>query len=55
VPVEQPGADRDVEIAGNPIKMSETNPRARGRAPLLDEHREELLGEDADAETAADD
>jgi succinyl-CoA:mesaconate CoA transferase len=54
VPVEQPGADRDVEIAGNPIKMSETNPEPRGRAPLLDEHREELLGEDADAETADD-
>ncbi|PGF14660.1 CoA transferase [Natrinema sp. CBA1119] len=52
VPVEQPGADRDVEIAGNPIKMSETNPEPRGRAPLLDEHREELLGEDA--ETADD-
>ncbi|MFB1064042.1 succinyl-CoA:mesaconate CoA-transferase [Natrinema sp. H-ect4] len=49
VPVEQPGADRDVEIAGNPIKMSETNPEPRGRAPLLDEHREELLGEDAEA------
>ncbi|QCS43026.1 succinyl-CoA:mesaconate CoA-transferase [Natrinema versiforme] len=53
VPVEQPGADRDVEIAGNPIKMSETNPEPRGRAPLLDEHREEVLGKDA--ETTADD
>ncbi|SEH11179.1 succinate--mesaconate CoA-transferase [Natronorubrum sediminis] len=53
VPVEQPGADRDVEIAGNPIKMSETTPQPRGRAPLLDEHREEILGEEA--ETTADD
>ncbi|MFC7231181.1 succinyl-CoA:mesaconate CoA-transferase [Saliphagus sp. GCM10025308] len=43
VPVAQPGADREVEIAGSPIKMSETPPRPRGRAPLLDEHREEVL------------
>ncbi|WP_049889063.1 succinyl-CoA:mesaconate CoA-transferase [Natronolimnohabitans innermongolicus] len=55
VPVEQPGADREVEIAGNPIKMSETTPQPRGRAPLLDEHREEILGEQAEAETTADD
>ncbi len=54
VPVEQPGADTDVEIAGNPIKMTETNPKPRGRAPLLDEHREEVLGEKADTETADD-
>ena len=54
VPVEQPGADTDVEIAGNPIKMTETNPKPRGRAPLLDEHREEVLGDTADAETADD-
>ncbi len=54
VPVEQPGADRDVEVAGNPIKMSETMPQPRGRAPLLDEHREEILDE-KEAETAADD
>ncbi|RQG95823.1 succinyl-CoA:mesaconate CoA-transferase [Natrarchaeobius chitinivorans] len=53
VSVEQPGADADVEIAGNPIKMTETPPEPTGRAPLLDEHREELLGERA--ETAADD
>ncbi|ARS90377.1 succinyl-CoA:mesaconate CoA-transferase [Natrarchaeobaculum aegyptiacum] len=53
VPVEQPGADTDVEIAGNPIKMTETPPKPRGRAPLLDEHRDELLGEEA--ETSADD
>ncbi|ELY43458.1 succinyl-CoA:mesaconate CoA-transferase [Natronorubrum sulfidifaciens] len=53
VPVEQPGADREVEIAGNPIKMSKTTPEPRGRAPLLDEHRQEVLGDDA--ETTADD
>ncbi len=53
VPVEQPGADRDVEIAGNPIKMSKTTPKPRGRAPLLDEHRKEVLGDEA--ETTADD
>jgi succinyl-CoA:mesaconate CoA transferase len=58
VPVEQPGADRQVEVAGSPIKMSETPPEPGGRAPLLDEHREELLGVDGDpdtAETTADD
>ncbi len=43
VEVEQPGADRPVTIAGSPIKMSETNPEPGGRAPLCDEHREELL------------
>ncbi|MFC6718498.1 succinyl-CoA:mesaconate CoA-transferase [Natrialbaceae archaeon GCM10025810] len=54
--VEQPGADAEVEIAGSPIKMSETNPEPRGRAPLLDEHRDEILGETADADAeAADD
>jgi len=45
VPVDQPGADRRVEIAGCPIKMTGTPTGPRGRAPLLDEHREELLGE----------
>jgi succinyl-CoA:mesaconate CoA transferase len=44
VPVEQPGADREVTIAGSPIKMTETPPEPGGRAPLLDEHREEILG-----------
>ncbi|WP_339103886.1 succinyl-CoA:mesaconate CoA-transferase [Haloterrigena salinisoli] len=53
VPVEQPGSGTEVEIAGNPIKMSETEPKPRGRAPLLDEHREEILGERA--EKTADD
>ena len=41
--VDQPGTDEQVTIAGSPIKMTDTNPRPRGRAPLLDEHREELL------------
>ena len=41
----QPGADESMTVAGSPIKMTETMPHPRGRAPLLDEHREELLGE----------
>ncbi|RKD97259.1 succinyl-CoA:mesaconate CoA-transferase [Halopiger aswanensis] len=53
VPVEQPGAGETVEIAGNPIKMTATPPEPRGRAPLLDEHREDVLGEES--EVAADD
>ncbi len=53
VGVEQPGADREVVISGSPIKMSKTQPEPRGRAPLLDEHREELLG--AEVEPTADD
>jgi succinyl-CoA:mesaconate CoA transferase len=32
-------------IAGSPIKMTETMPSPGGRAPLLDEHRTELLDE----------
>jgi succinyl-CoA:mesaconate CoA transferase len=43
VDVAQPGADRDVTVAGCPIKLSETPPEPGERAPLLDEHREELL------------
>ncbi|WP_276271332.1 succinyl-CoA:mesaconate CoA-transferase [Haloarcula litorea] len=43
--VAQPGAAEPMTVAGSPIKMTETNPRPRGRAPLLDEHREEILGE----------
>lgn len=43
--VEQPGADESVQIAGSAIKMTETNPEPRDRAPLLDEHREEILAE----------
>jgi succinyl-CoA:mesaconate CoA transferase len=44
VEVEQPGADETVEIAGTPIKMTGTPPEPGPRAPLLDEHREGLLG-----------
>jgi len=55
VTVDQPGSTETVEIAGTPIKMTKTNPRPRGRAPLLDEHREEILGAIADVEATADD
>ncbi|WP_247731589.1 succinyl-CoA:mesaconate CoA-transferase [Halovivax limisalsi] len=50
--VEQPGADRPVQIAGAPIKMSETTPEPRGRAPLLNEHEAEVFDELADDEAA---
>ena len=53
--VEQPGTDERVEIAGSPIKMTETNPKPRGRAPLLDEHREEIFEELATEERPAGD
>ncbi|WP_247728668.1 succinyl-CoA:mesaconate CoA-transferase [Halovivax limisalsi] len=52
--VDQPGTDETVEIAGSAIKMTETNPQPRGRAPLLDEHRAELLAELAAQEEALD-
>jgi succinyl-CoA:mesaconate CoA transferase len=41
----QPGTDEEMTVAGRPIMMTETRPRPKGRAPLLDEHREELLEE----------
>ncbi|GAB7017689.1 succinyl-CoA:mesaconate CoA-transferase [Halostagnicola bangensis] len=54
--VEQPGADEDVEIAGSPIKMTETPPEPRGRAPLLNEHRDEILAQRrGETEATADD
>ena len=43
--VEQPGTDQDVTVAGCPIKFGDAPTGPRGRAPLLDEHREELLGD----------
>ncbi|WP_255198799.1 CoA transferase [Halorarius litoreus] len=43
VEVDQPGVDVPLTIAGNPIKMTGSAVGVRGRAPLLDEHREELL------------
>jgi len=45
VEVEQPGVSEPVTIAGTPIKMTETPPEPGRRAPLLDEHREEILAE----------
>ena len=57
VEVEQPGTDEEVAVAGSAIKLSETPPEPGERAPLLDEHREELLGDagaTGDEPTAAD-
>jgi succinyl-CoA:mesaconate CoA transferase len=45
--VSQPGVDETMTVAGSPIKMTETMPEPRGRAPLLNEHDEELLDEAA--------
>jgi len=47
VDLDQPGADESVTVAGTPVTMTATPPDPGGRAPLLDEHRETLLG-DAD-------
>ncbi|WP_158056632.1 succinyl-CoA:mesaconate CoA-transferase [Halorussus halophilus] len=55
VEVEQPGTDEQVTIAGSPIKLSETPTKPGERAPLLDEHRAELLGDRADPAEASDD
>jgi len=52
--VDQPGADRDVTVAGCPIKFEDAPTGPRGRAPLLDEHREELLA-DRERPRASDD
>ncbi len=41
--VPHPGLDREVQIAGVPIKMSETPGKVRHRAPLLGEHTDEYL------------
>jgi succinyl-CoA:mesaconate CoA transferase len=49
--VEQPGTDTDVTVAGCPIKFADADTTPRGRAPLLDEHRDELLD---DANTTSD-
>ncbi|MXV63824.1 CoA transferase [Natronorubrum sp. JWXQ-INN-674] len=45
VEAELPDADETVTIAGTPLKMAETPPEPGDRAPLLDEHRAELLGD----------
>ena len=44
VDVEQPGLGRPLQIAGVPIKMTETNGRIWSRAPKLGEHTPEVLG-----------
>ena len=33
----------EIQVTGNPIKMSETNPQIYARSPLLGEHTEEIL------------
>jgi crotonobetainyl-CoA:carnitine CoA-transferase CaiB-like acyl-CoA transferase len=38
VPIEQPGSDVPVTVAGQPIKFTQTPSRVRGRGPLLGEH-----------------
>jgi crotonobetainyl-CoA:carnitine CoA-transferase CaiB-like acyl-CoA transferase len=43
IQVEQPGLDRMVSVPGSPIKMTETPPAVRGRAPLLGEQTEDIL------------
>jgi crotonobetainyl-CoA:carnitine CoA-transferase CaiB-like acyl-CoA transferase len=45
VEVEQPGLDRPVYVTGSPIKMTVTPTGPRGRAPLLSEHADAILGE----------
>ena len=44
VPVEHPGAEREVAVAGVPVKLSATPGEVRRRAPLLGEHTDEVLG-----------
>ena len=41
--VEQPGSARRVQIAGSPVKMTETPGSVRERAPLLGEHTRAVL------------
>lgn len=41
--VPHPGLDHEVQIAGVPIKMTETPGKVRHRAPLLGEHTDEYL------------
>jgi crotonobetainyl-CoA:carnitine CoA-transferase CaiB-like acyl-CoA transferase len=45
VSVEHPGMDRPVELAGQPIKFSRTPSGVRDRAPLLDEHGDQIRAE----------
>jgi len=41
--VEQPGIERQVSVAGTPIKMTQTPGGVRQRAPLLGEHTDDVL------------
>ena len=43
--VELPGDNAPVKIVGSPIKYTETKTGVRRRAPLLDEHRDEILAQ----------
>jgi crotonobetainyl-CoA:carnitine CoA-transferase CaiB-like acyl-CoA transferase len=45
VPVDHPGMDTQVLVAGVPVKLSETPGGIRHRAPLLGEHSDEILRE----------
>jgi crotonobetainyl-CoA:carnitine CoA-transferase CaiB-like acyl-CoA transferase len=45
VEVSHPGMSRPVTIAGQPIKFTVTPAAIRGRAPLLDEHGDEIRAE----------
>ncbi|WP_092907056.1 succinyl-CoA:mesaconate CoA-transferase [Halostagnicola kamekurae] len=47
VEADLPHTDETVTIAGTPIKMAKTPPEPGDRAPLLDEHRSELLEADS--------
>ncbi len=43
--LEQPGIDRLVRVPSSPIKMTATPAGPRGRAPLLGEHTDSILGD----------
>jgi crotonobetainyl-CoA:carnitine CoA-transferase CaiB-like acyl-CoA transferase len=45
IPLEQPGSQAPVDVAGVPIKFASTPGAVRRRAPLLGEHSAEVLGE----------
>ena len=46
VAVEQPGSDTPVEVAGQPLKFSRTNPGIASRAPVLGEQNFEHVHAD---------
>jgi crotonobetainyl-CoA:carnitine CoA-transferase CaiB-like acyl-CoA transferase len=45
VSVPQPGSATPVQLAGQPIKLTATPAGVSGRAPLLDEHGDEIRAE----------